>query len=76
MQLPSQGLPRKLYENQNAKPLKSLQKGDFWSQSQEKQGHHIYNGTPWSISIAPSRPTVMMTSPKVLVLKPASQYVK
>lgn len=27
-------------------------------------------------SVAPSRPTVMMTSPRVLLRKPASQYLK
>lgn len=32
-----------------------------------------YRGTSSSISVAPSRPTVMITSPNVLVLKPASQ---
>jgi len=35
-----------------------------------------HNGIPSINSIAPSRPTVIITSPKVLVAKPASQYVK
>lgn len=35
-----------------------------------------YNGMSSIISVAPSRPTVKMTSPNVFVLKPASQYVK
>jgi hypothetical protein len=33
-------------------------------------------GTPSINSIAPSRPTVIMASPRVLVANPASQYVK
>ena len=37
-------------------------------------GVHI--GISDNISVAPSRPAVIITSPSVLVLKPASQYVK
>ena len=36
----------------------------------------VYSGMSSSISVAPSRPTVIITSPNVLVLNPASQYVK
>jgi len=35
-----------------------------------------HNGIPSINSIAPSRPTVIIASPSVLVAKPASQYVK
>lgn len=34
------------------------------------------SGMPSISSMAPSLPTVMMTSPSVLVRKPASQYAK
>lgn len=36
----------------------------------------VYSGMSSSISVAPSRPMVIITSPNVLVLNPASQYVK
>lgn len=35
-----------------------------------------HNGTSSIICMAPSLPNVIMTSPKVFVAKPASQYVK
>ena len=35
-----------------------------------------HNGTSSIICVAPSLPTVMITSPSVLVEKPASEYLK
>ena len=42
----------------------------------QSQAVTLYSGISSSISVAPSRPMVMITSPNVLVLNPASQYVK
>ena len=57
--------------------LRSLDNaGPADAMADQQNAKSYYRGISSNISVAPSRPTVKMTSPKVLVLKPASQYVK
>jgi hypothetical protein len=57
-------------------PLKRITKPNLSNQTRAHISSFAHSGTSSIIATAPSRPTVIMASPKVFVAKPASQYEK